>query len=465
MTEHRGAPASSAATSPALAEAAAVVGLRPDPEPRDARRQHVQRLARGRHGAGAPRPRRGSSSRPGRRATRRIPLDDFFVRSGVTTLAPRELVDGDRAADPGVARRERPRAPDAPARPRPRVGDGGLRRGRGRRDAARVRQPRAAAAAASSTRPARSRTRRATDEPSMPCSRRCSPTRRPSRDVDARQPRVPARDAPRPRRGGRWTHGARRGSTSGRAMPTDVADRRSPSTAPRAIVAVEPHHTLLDVLRDDLGLTGTKSAASSASAARARCSLDGRSVDACLVLAVEADGAEVVTVEGLAPADGALSRAPARVPRARAPSSAASASRASSMAAAGAARRDARTRATPRSRRASPATSAAAACYEQIFEAVRGDGAASGTSTRRRQRRRCRRRPSTRASPVTAPGRSASRPPASAGSGASPASSVRRRPPRRRAPREARHRSTSRGRGSSASTRRPPSRCPASASS
>lgn len=60
------------------------------------------------------------------------------------------------------------------------------------------------------------------------------------------------------------------------------------------------HHTLLDVLRDDLGLTGTKSCCLVGECGACTVLLDGQSVDACLVLAAEADGATVTTAEGLA---------------------------------------------------------------------------------------------------------------------------------------------------------------------
>jgi carbon-monoxide dehydrogenase small subunit len=65
-------------------------------------------------------------------------------------------------------------------------------------------------------------------------------------------------------------------------------------------VAVAAHHTLLDVLRDDLGLTGTKECCLVGECGACTVLVDGRSVDSCLVLAVEADGGEVTTVEGLA---------------------------------------------------------------------------------------------------------------------------------------------------------------------
>ena len=70
-------------------------------------------------------------------------------------------------------------------------------------------------------------------------------------------------------------------------------------------IAVAPNHTLLDVLRDDLGLTGTKECCLVGECGACTVLLDGRSVDSCLVLAAEVDGGEVTTVEGLA-VDGQL---------------------------------------------------------------------------------------------------------------------------------------------------------------
>ena len=63
-------------------------------------------------------------------------------------------------------------------------------------------------------------------------------------------------------------------------------------------VAVTP--MLLDVIRDDLELTGTKECCLVGECGACTVIVDGRVVDACLVLAVEADGAEITTVEGLA---------------------------------------------------------------------------------------------------------------------------------------------------------------------
>jgi carbon-monoxide dehydrogenase small subunit len=68
---------------------------------------------------------------------------------------------------------------------------------------------------------------------------------------------------------------------------------------------VAVHHTLLEVLRDDVELTGTKECCVVGECGACTVVIDGRSVNSCLMLAVEADGSEVTTVEGLA-VDGRL---------------------------------------------------------------------------------------------------------------------------------------------------------------
>jgi aerobic-type carbon monoxide dehydrogenase small subunit (CoxS/CutS family) len=62
---------------------------------------------------------------------------------------------------------------------------------------------------------------------------------------------------------------------------------------------VAVHHTLLEVLREEVGLTGTKECCVVGECGACTVLVDGRSVNSCLMLAVEADGSEVLTVEGL----------------------------------------------------------------------------------------------------------------------------------------------------------------------
>ena len=65
-------------------------------------------------------------------------------------------------------------------------------------------------------------------------------------------------------------------------------------------------HSLLRVLREDLALTGTKNACEQGECGSCSVYLDGTLVCACLVLAAQAEGREVVTVEGIAPPGGGL---------------------------------------------------------------------------------------------------------------------------------------------------------------
>ena len=62
----------------------------------------------------------------------------------------------------------------------------------------------------------------------------------------------------------------------------------------------EPRQSLLEVLRDVIGLTGTKEGCNDGNCGACTVILDGRIVTACLVLAVEAEGKDITTIEGIA---------------------------------------------------------------------------------------------------------------------------------------------------------------------
>ena len=67
---------------------------------------------------------------------------------------------------------------------------------------------------------------------------------------------------------------------------------------------VAPYQSLLEALRETLGLTGTKEGCNDGNCGACTVNVNGRIVDSCIVLAPEADGKTIETIEGMAPAGG-----------------------------------------------------------------------------------------------------------------------------------------------------------------
>ena len=89
----------------------------------------------------------------------------------------------------------------------------------------------------------------------------------------------------------------------------DIADQQITVTVNgvRRTATVPPRLTLADFLRDRCGLTGTHLGCEHGVCGACSVLLDGDAVRACLVFAVQADGAEITTIEGIAGPDGELS--------------------------------------------------------------------------------------------------------------------------------------------------------------
>jgi len=68
-------------------------------------------------------------------------------------------------------------------------------------------------------------------------------------------------------------------------------------------LSVQPWEALVEVIRDNLGLTGTKEGCGLGECGACTVIMDGKTVNSCLVLAVEADGKQITTIEGLADGD------------------------------------------------------------------------------------------------------------------------------------------------------------------
>jgi xanthine dehydrogenase YagT iron-sulfur-binding subunit len=71
-------------------------------------------------------------------------------------------------------------------------------------------------------------------------------------------------------------------------------------------LTIEPRMTLLDLLRERLALTGTKKGCNEGACGACTVLVDGQRINACLILAVQCTGREIITIEGLAAPDGQL---------------------------------------------------------------------------------------------------------------------------------------------------------------
>ncbi|KQV79633.1 (2Fe-2S)-binding protein [Rhizobium sp. Root1220] len=71
-------------------------------------------------------------------------------------------------------------------------------------------------------------------------------------------------------------------------------------------ISIEPRTTLLDALRENLGLTGTKKGCDQGQCGACTVHVDGQRVLACLTLAAQVEGRQIATIEGLSAADGDL---------------------------------------------------------------------------------------------------------------------------------------------------------------
>jgi len=85
-------------------------------------------------------------------------------------------------------------------------------------------------------------------------------------------------------------------------MPNPVHVRIDVNGEPRE-ADVEPRLLLVHFLRENLGLTGTHVGCDSSNCGACTCSVDGEAVKSCTVLAVQADGSQVTTIEGIGSED------------------------------------------------------------------------------------------------------------------------------------------------------------------
>ena len=106
------------------------------------------------------------------------------------------------------------------------------------------------------------------------------------------------------------TDPTKRYQSSGSARAPSIDERQSTATTHQPVtllvnrtrhpIMVEPRRTLLDALRHDLGLTGTKKVCDVGTCGACTVIVDGRAMYSCLLLAIDCEGREIKTVEGLA---------------------------------------------------------------------------------------------------------------------------------------------------------------------
>jgi len=89
----------------------------------------------------------------------------------------------------------------------------------------------------------------------------------------------------------------------GENLGNDVVEISMVVNGESVVIRTSPHRTLLSILREDLGLTGVKEGCGVGECGACTILMDGKTVNACLVLAPKADGRTIVTIEGLGDTD------------------------------------------------------------------------------------------------------------------------------------------------------------------
>ena len=276
----------------------------------DRRRQRLQRLAGRRRRPEPARARRGGGAVVRRRARVSVPIGEFVTGNRRTVRAARRARDrrsSSRRRCPATRVRSTFEKLGLAGLPRDLDRDGrGRRRDRRRRpDRAGARRGRCLLGGRAAARRRSRRTLRAgRPRPRRPRSSARRTRRRSARSTTSAAPR---------------RTGVTRRSCSF-AAPSSACwhDRPAPSTAVEVdfslngaatSVRVDPMRRLSDVLRDDLGLTGTKVGCEAGDCGACTVRIDGRQAVSCLVPAGQVGGAEIQTVEGLAAPRGRRRRA------------------------------------------------------------------------------------------------------------------------------------------------------------